>query len=302
MLALLHSYALVAAGAWLLLYKFAMLTPLGVAVPSTMTTAIAGLPMALLSPLFPWPPEPFQWVTLAILGVLLSFLHPVLTALVLSIALGFGAGGFVWQNNLCEALPEVAGWGMHGPLMWLTVLLSIIIFLFVPGFSGPQAVVGVLVPCTGALLLVLGVAGVGTDYELIRPDALLAVEPCRAHSPPVVHSLLCWFGVAFLGMLSQFLINRYGRPLVEEEEDEIRDGMVASLLPVGEKEEGGGASLPRPGQVPDGENRFRLLTAAIYADEGTDQAHLTENERKLVAVCRKDEFERDRVIWGGGLI
>jgi len=49
-------------------------------------------------------------------------------------------------------------------------------------------------------------------------------------------------------------------------------------------------------------DRFQILTQAIFADKDADLSHLTENERRLVAVCREDEFERDRLLWGGGLI
>lgn len=301
MLSILHSFALMACGTWLLLYKLAMWTPLGVAIPSTITTAVAGLPLALLSPLFPWPPEPFQMVTLAIIGLLLSFCSPILTAVILAMSLGFSIGGFVWQAKVCAALPELYGFGLHGTLLTVCVLICIGVFILLPGFAGPKAVVYVLVPTTGALMLVLGAAdsypGQGLDAK-----QLLAISPCGAGSAAVLHTLGAWLALTLCGMVLQVFLNRCGGKVLEDDEEEDDDSLVATLLPVGGKEEGGGASLPRPGEAADGGNRFKMITSAIYADEGTDQSHLTDNEKKLVAVCRKDDFERDRVIWGGGLI
>jgi len=302
LLALYHCYALIACGAWLLLYKLVMWTPIGVSIPSTITTGVAGLPLALLSPLFPWPPEPFQVVTLAIIGVLLSFCNPILTALLLAIALGFGVGGFAWQAKICAVLPEVMGHGMHGTVLTLSVLMCIIIFIFLPGFAGPQAVVYVLVPLTGALMLALGVAD-NIPGKGIDANQLLAIQPCGAGSPQIINTLEAWLALALCGMVLQQILNRCGKGVLQDDDEEQDGSLVAALLPQAGTESGGGAALPRPGEaMGQDDNRFRIITSAIYADEGTDQSHLTEMERKLVEVCRKDDFERDRVVWGGGLI
>jgi len=48
--------------------------------------------------------------------------------------------------------------------------------------------------------------------------------------------------------------------------------------------------------------RLPVLCRAIFADPSADLSHLTEHEIKLVKICREDEFERNRILWGGGLL
>merc|ERR1712150_126516 len=51
-----------------------------------------------------------------------------------------------------------------------------------------------------------------------------------------------------------------------------------------------------------GGSRHLTLCDAICAPEGADQSHLTDHEKRLVEICKSDEFERDRLMWGGGLM
>jgi len=76
--------------------------------------------------------------------------------------------------------------------------------------------------------------------------------------------------------------------------------LVASLLPEADQDDENVERFKKPDNLQN--TRFQMLVKAIYADEGADLSHLTENERSIVEICRKDEDERDRLLWGGGLI
>lgn len=303
MLAVPHGVAFVAIGTWLLFYRIGLRTRFRRSVENA-TTICAGLTFAVMAPLFSWPPEPYRVVSLALVGVLFSSCHAFLLTLVLAVSLGVGTGSFLWQLGLCHMLPEVLGMSLHPTLLTLVVLLMIVVFGFLPGVAGPETVRHVLVPLVGSLLLVLGLAGLLPD-EGLDTRALLAASPCLSDSPLAVHSFGVWMLLTLIGVAFQRLM---ARTSPQAAADAAADGngnnadLMSALLPGASQEGGGGASLPRPGDAPGSGDRFRMICKAIYDEEGTDHSHLTETERKIVEVCQKDEFERDRVLWGGGLI
>jgi len=309
----IHSAILATLGSWLLVYRLLLRTRCR-PVAEKLTTIACGVALALLAPLLPWPPQGFRALSLGLIGVLLSCCHPACTALVVSSSLAMGLGGFIWQLGLCTVSPEAAlgevGLSGHSLLLTFLTLIFIAFFVFVPGTAGPVTLIFVLVPLLGSLLLTLGIFGLAPSTGGLSADGLLAASPCAADvassllASPATMGLAAWLIVAAAGIGLQFYLARLAR--LKAEADEARGNapggdLVTSLLPGSQAEEGGGANLPRPSDS-DAQSRFGLITKAIFADEGADLSHLTENEQKLVAVCRKDEFERDRILWGGGLI
>mmetsp|Transcript_86847 Transcript_86847/g.218643 ORF Transcript_86847/g.218643 Transcript_86847/m.218643 type:complete len:317 (+) Transcript_86847:112-1062(+) len=312
----IHSAVLIALGFWLLVYRLLLRTACR-PVAERMTTVACGVALALLAPLLPWPPQGFRALSLGLIGVLLSCYHPACTALIVSASLAMGFGGFLWQLGLCTASPEAdlgeVGLSGHSLLLSFLTFLFIALFVFVPGVAGPATLILVLVPTLGALLLTVGIFGLWPSAGGLAADSLLAISPCAADlaggllASPAVMGLAAWLLIAAAGIGLQLFLARLAR--LKAESEEVRGGsatapggdLVASLLPGSQAQEGGGANLPRPTDS-DAQSRFGLITKAIFADEGADLSHLTENEQKLVAVCRKDEFERDRILWGGGLI
>jgi len=264
------------------------------------TTIACGLSLAVLSPVLPWPPKGFRAYTLGLFGVLLSCCHPALTAMVASSSVAIGVAGFAWQLSLCEALADV-GMSMHAAVFGVSVLLFMILFVFLPTTAGPFSLVFFLVPALGSLLLVLGVAEMEPSMAGISAHKLLSAKRCDADDPMnsrAARSLAAWALVWALGVSFQFYLARRTRlKAMQQIEGGGQPGgdLVQSLLPNAQEDR----SMPRPDNKDD---RYQLIVKAIFAGEGSDISHLTENEKKIVTVCREDEFERDRLVWGGGLI
>merc|ERR1719401_1029956 len=185
----------------------------------------------------------------------------------------------------------------HTILLALLQVLFIAFFVFVPGVAGPESLIFCLVPALGAMLLVLGIGGLAPTWRGLSASALLSESPCAAAAsaglgPPAVHSLILSVALAACGIAVQCYMVRLMR-LKAEKQGESGSGpggdLVASLLPNAQE----GAGLPRPSGA---DSRFGLISKAIFLDEGEDLSHLTENERKIVKICREDEFERDRLL------
>jgi len=170
-----------------------------------------------------------------------------------------------------------------------------------PATAGPVTLVFYLVPAVGSLLLVLGVSELDHDLSGLSAHKLLSPKRCAADDPlhsPAARSLAAWAILWVAGVSFQCLLARRTRlkamKMVEAGAQPGGD-LVQSLLPNAQE----GGNIPKP---TDKDDRYQLIVKAIYAGEGSDISHLTENEKKIVAVCREDEFERDRLVWGGGLI
>jgi len=222
-------------------------------------------------------------------------------------------GSLLWQLGLCRAAQlEVPIVDLHTVLLTLVVLIVVMVFVCVPGFAGPGSLQIILVPMLGALLLAVALS------SLVRPNhtfgfslqELLREEPCNASAgtsessgdfEPSLQTLAAWLCLAACGIALQiFLTMNKGGKENPTLQGSRQGDLVAALLPGVRGESGGGAGLPRPGE--GGNERYAMLTKAMFAAEDADMSHLTESEKKLVEVCRKDSFERDRILWGGGLI
>jgi len=268
------------------------------------TTVACGLALALLAPLLPWPPPPFRVPLLAVIGSLLSSCHPMGTALMVTVSTGAPFGALLWQLGLCRVAPDVEF--LHPVLLASATLIFVVLFVCTPGIAGPACLMGLLVPALGALLFTLGMSGLAPRAGLLNASALFAEAPCSSEGGGALGGaaaplafLGTWLVLAACGAAMQVLMSQRSQGAEADGAGGPGGDLVASLLPG--REEEGGANLPRPGDV-EGMGRYGLISKAIFADEDADLSHLTDNERQIVAVCRKDEFERDRLLWGGGLI
>jgi hypothetical protein len=179
--------------------------------------------------------------------------------------------------------------------------------------------VDVLFPLLGAQLLTAGSAGLVADGVLeesqmgllggiLPPATLVSTEVCPAASGdqrPAALFLGVWLGSAALGgLLQKVLMTVKCQCWPGRADDEASESLVANLLTVNDNKdsdhvrEGESMTKPELGQMND---RFRIICTAFH-DPDMDLSQLTETERKIVEICRKDEFERDRYMWGGGLI
>jgi hypothetical protein len=76
-------------------------------------------------------------------------------------------------------------------------------------------------------------------------------------------------------------------------------------LPIGEADDNvGGRGVVSAAKASDDQDttmsRHARICQAIM-QKSDDLSWLKEDERSLVEVCRKDEFEAQRMMWGGGL-
>eukprot|EP00747_Dinoflagellata_sp_TGD_P080389 gnl/TRDRNA2_/TRDRNA2_160870_c0_seq2.p1 gnl/TRDRNA2_/TRDRNA2_160870_c0~~gnl/TRDRNA2_/TRDRNA2_160870_c0_seq2.p1 ORF type:complete len:314 (+),score=37.91 gnl/TRDRNA2_/TRDRNA2_160870_c0_seq2:68-1009(+) len=299
-----HEMALVFSGTWILCFRILIRTRCRLAV-QIFTAAVCGSSFALLSPLMPWPPPIYRVPIMALIGGLMSVLHVMLMAFIIAISLGMAFGALIWHLGVCTFVSSFgpAGPFLHPLLLFVSTITSISVFVCSP--VGPNLLERVLLPVLGALLLIVGLSGLeSAQLPGLDPATLFAPEPCASSVHPARAPfvfMLSWLGASLVGIVLVVLFRLCGSSSKEGSQDgegsEKKKSMVASLLGSQDDEDG---LLPRPTEADTG--RHGTITAAIYAPEGTDLSHLTENERKLVEVCRKDEFERDRVLWGGGLI
>eukprot|EP00930_Biecheleria_cincta_P003035 TRINITY_DN103977_c0_g1_i1.p1 TRINITY_DN103977_c0_g1~~TRINITY_DN103977_c0_g1_i1.p1 ORF type:complete len:303 (+),score=53.18 TRINITY_DN103977_c0_g1_i1:82-990(+) len=291
-------------GWWLLFYRFFfLLNPLRLGA-EIMMTILGGASLALLAPCLPWPPPPFGVLTLAIVGVLLSSCGFFFPAIVLAITLGVGTGGFAWQLGACSVLGEVPY--THGILLTTMSIFMVLLFVCIPGTAGPGPMKVVLAPCLGALLFTVGLAGLLPEFKIgLTPSDLLAEEPCEpgmADGGRRLKGLAAWALLSSCGIATQLVFIKLASR-IEDQNGEDKGSLAAHLLPQGSRSEEDGAHIPRPGECgEEGKKSYSTIAQAISAPEGADLSHLTENERKIVEICRTDEEERDRILWGGGLL
>jgi len=283
---------MVISGVWLLIYRLFIRTKLR-RVVEILTHVLGGASWAILAPLSSWPSPIYRIIILTSVGALLSALHPALLTLTMSVSIGIAFSAAFWQVALCTAVAD-SGLGFLHPVL-LTIVTVCFTFFFTCTSAGPSALERFLVPLLGSLMLTVGLAGLLPAMQGLSPDALMAETPCAGIDHGLI-GITAWFIVAALGMKMQAFLMR---PPKEETNGEDKNTLVHSLLPDANDRLGGGKLVPKPGP----NDRFALITKAMFADEGDPVFdELSDHERKLVEVCRKDEFERDRVLWGGGLI
>lgn len=302
MLQTLHSALLLSMGVWLLFYRLALRTPLRPQA-ELLTTALTGMSLSILAPLplVPYAPEGPSAVILGLLGLLLSCVHSSMTALVACLIAGLSLGAGLWQVKLCEMLPgSLWIFGVHGLVLNFVTLLFLMVFWCFPGVAGPTSFTVVVVPLLGSLLVALGLAGLVPDLQGLSPHGFFAAVPCSAGAEglPAARSAGLMLALFAVGVVFQLLLSRISSGGAQKKRRPGGD-MLTSLLPEAGEEDGPPSGVARK---PDPDNRFQIIVRAIYAEDGADQSHLSEHEKALVEVCRNDEFERDRVVWGGGLI
>jgi len=272
-------------GAWLVLAPFLLKTRIGWWADVSFRLC-CGMALALLAPWSHWSLA-IMVPVLSMLGVCMATCHWIGTAFVSSLCCSSALGGLLWQSVLCKSVdPWWHGWIMSAVILVFTTV-------FTCSFAGPLLFLPVVLPLMSAALLAVGLAGLEVSEELdFQSTQLFASTPCAAvQGEEVVTFAGVWCGLTIVLMLIRMIAARCSK-----DKSVDADGtLVQSLIPGGED-----SLMPRP-QGADGENRHVVICAAIYAPEDADLSHLSENERKLVEICRNDEEERDRVMFGGGL-
>lgn len=288
----------IAAGAWLLCSGFIRAKRWELYVYLLTTLCVAESLVLLASP---WEDGWFPELQLPMLGFFCAcfgLLTPVFAIVFMGIGMGASLAAFIWNLWPCTDSAEIP-W-LHEAVIVAGSIVCCIFTACTP--LGPRFV-WVLVPTLGSLLLVLGTGGIWpalgsvTDAEhfvSLLDRASLFSASC-AELPTTATSIALVVGVTFVVTVFQVLLARRRA----EEDKKGKTNMVEQLLPSGTDAANGGI-FQRPDQMTD-RNSHRTIANAIFAPEGADLSYLTEDERAIVMVCRENEEQRDRVLFGGGL-
>jgi len=278
--ALLADVAMLIAGLWLLVYRLLARTQYRNKVTFAMIVC-SGSSFFLLAPLMPMD----TWIgvpTLLVLGALLSATGPCMHAFLLAGVLGTYFGALIWHLGLCQA--GVGGWlsEAHAMLMGFFAIVFIVAF----ACGGFQPLELILVPSTAALFLSISLwhlmMGLGDDSRLFE------AAPCSAK---LKLNAFVWLVLAMCAIVLQWRL--LITPAVGNTD------LVASILPGAQPAEGPDGRLDQ--LRANGLQGVNIINDAICAPEGTDFSHLSERDRKIVEICRKDEDQKYRVLFGGGL-
>lgn len=289
-------------GCWLILYRSLIWTRCGKQV-QVITKVCVCASWVLLGPLLPWGASWWQWPRALIMasigiGMGLGFQQDVLVVFAAAVTLGVTTGAIIWHVALCSLLQP--WWCAHGFTLFFFTLFSMV--LITCSHAGPMLWDPVWVPVLGSLLITLASADLRPDLGLgLSVDSLL-VEPCLA-THALLLSLMTWGAVSLVGMivngLLKILVGQRGDSVIPEE-----GSVVESLLGPGgrgDEERGvGGIGGFAPNKAGENNERQPVLCDAIY-NLNYDMSLLTEHEQRLVQICREDEFQRDRILFGGGL-
>eukprot|EP00746_Dinoflagellata_sp_MGD_P165493 gnl/MRDRNA2_/MRDRNA2_94797_c0_seq1.p1 gnl/MRDRNA2_/MRDRNA2_94797_c0~~gnl/MRDRNA2_/MRDRNA2_94797_c0_seq1.p1 ORF type:complete len:300 (+),score=48.79 gnl/MRDRNA2_/MRDRNA2_94797_c0_seq1:176-1075(+) len=289
----------VVAGIWLLTYQVLIQGSLRKAI-ILLTQFAAGASLLVFQPLVEKTPT---WESCLVyvfsggaLGVLMG---DMVVSLFATLSLGVGFTQWFWNLTLCSAVAD-EWWGSMVHIAVSSIVCFAVLLFFICTPLGIVLVELIVFPMLGAMLLATGASGLLDDAQrdLINP----LPGTCPGSTGPGFQALASWLFVGFL--VSSILIKIRVAKIqqAQKEKDPLnassKDGALTSLL-----------QTSRPNNVEDGGTGFskpegdlsRVHAIARAIPEGSDMSHLTETEKKLVEICRKDSFERDRILFGGGL-
>lgn len=282
----------IVAGTWILTFRLLIKPPESRSYAEMFLNMCNGLSLILAAPLLTFLDEEYRVPVVAVIGILLSTCHNFVALFVATFSLGAVLGAVVWQLGLCQA---GADWNLHPLVLTLMVIISFVANACTP-LAKAQSGTGTpfWVPVLGALMLTWGA---------LNPQALWDVD-CVADLGDIngipLQFLGGWVCLTICGIVLQVVLMRRMKAAVQNGED----GTLADSLLPGKTAEGGGAGLKdglNPKNASSTMEGYAKLRNAIF-DETTDMSNFSDNEKQIVMVCRTDEFERDRLLWGGGLI
>lgn len=299
-------------GVWLLVYRFVgrWLTNQDSrerALVETVTSVTTGVSLALLTPLFSWPSLAYRFQFLALIGGLFSFCSVWLTSVVASVIIGTSFGALSWQLGLCME----ASWA-HCGLLTSCAAVFVVVFSLHPRM-GPAFLQWLLI-LLATLLCVESIGPVIPSVSVLTIEELFEVGSCPAEEELTQKAQvtgLAWLLLATLSGCFHWITSRSGSPKDGCENPDLVDSLLTAgaSAAAGSSSNAGSGSNDNPD--PDGMfncpnkdgalNRHPVLIKAMFMPEGTDQSHLTDHEKALVEICRKNEDERNRVLYGGGL-
>lgn len=265
-----------------------------------------GASLGMLGPLLFWPAPCWSVPVLAVIGILLGLLNNLFMVLELTCVFGAVLSSVIWRLGLGAFLFAKMGEQavFFHPALILSVDLILALLLFLILFKDHEmtfdAMMYVFFPVVGALLVVYHGEGLALGYTGGFAQRLFSIYGAGYGGEYTFQvGLASWLGLSILAVGFQFAISKFVR-CMDERSEGPKGTFAERLLNKGEvdKEPGFFSTLVAPEQ--QNGDRFHLLAQAIH-DKDADLSHLEVHERRLVEVCREDETERDRLLFGGGL-
>jgi len=279
--------ALIAAGTCILTFRLFTDKPTEGSKTEFFLNICMGLSWIMLAPMFLgfgiWQPLVF-----AVVGVTIGTCHNIGVNFVAGSSIGAVVGTAVWQIGLCT---DDDSWNLHPLVLAVTIFLSVFLHMCTPLAKYWHR--------TGTPLWPTELAAMMLAWGILNPRALWKVECMSGDDDSTALQFLALWLLNFACGVGLLVIMLKRKIASMQEEGRLAD----NLLP-GKHGEGGGAGLVdgiRPAEASGHMIGYAKLRDAIF-NEDADMSHFSENEKKIVEVCRKDEFERDRLLWGGGLI
>jgi len=293
--------SLVVVGSYLFVYRLFM-TKRCRGCARTLTSVAAGASLVFFAPGATWFPEEYRVFAMLALGSLFGTCFSISSVIAADITLSAYIGSLIWQLGLCTSTSDLGVANLHFMVMTLFIVVFTLIFCATP--LGPVLYERMILPMLAAALVTSGLAGIGLPgFAALSAPALLADECAVSHGD--ADGLLNVESFAVLSLCGAVLqgVLLYWRQKQVEQARRDKNELAKSLLPEAapDKNEGGLTEWHVEDES-EATNHFQTLIRAIYAPEGSNMDHLNDHDKKLVQVCREDEFERDRVTWGGGLI
>jgi hypothetical protein len=224
--------------------------------------------------------------------------------IVVAVPLGVCIGALSWHLGVCRVAAFAAHWGVpsanaHKLVLALAAVLFVQVFVCCGRVAGPANFHRVLVPLLAGVYCSTGCASFLPAACGLTLEALLKEAPCAvdwSSSSGPLGCLTLWLLTSGLGMVA------HAYTTARREKKQARNGngngsLVKGLLPESNDEP---RAMDRP-SMEDTQERFATIVRAIQ-DESFDLSTLDDTARGIVEVCRKDEEERYRLMFGGGLL
>lgn len=270
-----------------------------------MAVLSCGSSLVLLAPVLSWPSPVLGIPLLLFVGQFLAtplICHPMCGGIVVSVPLGVCIGALSWHLGVCRVAAFAAHWGVpsanaHKLVLALAAIFFVQVFVCCGRVAGPANFHRVLVPLLAGVYCSTGCASMLPASCGLTLEALLKEAPCAVDLSSSSGPLCCltlWLLTSGLG----FFAHAYTTARKEKKQERNGNGsLVKGLLPESNDEP---RAMDRP-SMEDTTERFGTIVRAIQ-DESFDLSTLDDTARGIVEVCRKDEEERYRLMFGGGLL
>jgi hypothetical protein len=258
------------------------------------TSLVCGSSLATLAPMCGLPV-----LVMAAIGIIIvctHYCHPhgfLLMCLLNGVVIGMCLVCTFWHGGLAQLQPQSEGAFVAISCVTCIVLTCIILHFYTRGYEVHERVLN---PVLGSMLLSMGISGLVPKLGAMKFAELMAPFP-STYSVGAWKFLGLWAALCCVSLPLQYWMMKDA--LNPKQKMKNFDELASRLVhPEASTTQEDVAKKLEDGAIG---GRHLILCDAFYAPEDADMSHLTEHEKQLVAICRKDEFERDRIMFLGGL-